>query len=77
MQKFIYIVSTVLIILGVVLLGFSHIGFRYHVHETLLSLGPFQWGADADVTAPFSPIYGGSCIAVAIGLLIINRIMKK
>lgn len=76
MKIAIYIISTILIIAGIVLLCFSHEGFRYHAHETFIALGPLQLGSDVDATVPFSPIYGGICLAIGTVLFIIGLIKR-
>ncbi len=74
MKKFTNILAVILIILGIVFLSYR--GLTYTTSEEVIDIGNVQVTADTDKTIPFSPIAGGVCLALGIGLLVFNR-MKR
>jgi hypothetical protein len=76
MQKLIYAIAAVLIIVGAVLLAYSYTGFDFHVRTQVVSLGPLSLGTDSDVKMPFSPLAGGVCLVLGLGLIIYNRLKR-
>ncbi|HSX21069.1 MAG TPA: DUF3185 domain-containing protein [Gammaproteobacteria bacterium] len=74
MQKFINVLAVVLIIAGIVLLSYT--GITYQTQEKVAQIGDVKITAETDKTIPFSPIAGGLCLALGIGLIVFNR-MKR
>lgn len=74
MQKFINAISVILIIIGIVLLSYT--GITYQTQEKVAQIGDVKITAETDKTIPFSPVAGGLCLAIGIGLLVFNR-MKR
>jgi len=74
MQKFINPIGIILIIAGVVLLSYT--GMTYQTQEKVAQVGSLKITAETNKTIPFSPIAGGLCLVVGIGLLVFNRIKR-
>ena len=66
-----YIIAIVLIVLGVVGLGYS--GFSYTRRERVIDIGPIHADADVKHTVYIAPIVGAAALVGGIALLLVNR----
>jgi len=64
------IVGIVLIILGVIALGYQ--GITYTTREKVLEIGPITASKETKRTVPLPPVLGGLALAGGIVLLIIG-----
>ncbi len=71
MNKFINLFGIVLIVVGIVFITYT--GYTYTTQEQVAEIGSVKITAAEQKTIPFSPIAGGICLAVGIGLIIFNR----
>lgn len=71
MNKFSNIIGIVLIIAGVLFLSYT--GFTYNTQEQVAEIGNLKITAETKKTIPFSPIAGGICLVLGIGLILFNR----
>jgi dipeptide/tripeptide permease len=75
MKIFINIFAAILIIIGIIFLSYH--GFKYTTHAQLAEILPFDiLSTETKVSSPFSPVIGGICIAIGVGLLVFN-IMRR
>ena len=74
MKNLIIIVGIVLIILGIVALGYQ--GFTYTKTEKVAEIGDFQVTANTEKTVYFPPIVGGAALVVGVILVIVGRNKK-
>jgi hypothetical protein len=66
-----YIIAIVLIVLGVLGLGYS--GFTYTQRERVIDIGPIKADADVKHTVYIAPIIGVAALVGGIALLLVNR----
>jgi uncharacterized membrane protein YidH (DUF202 family) len=62
------LIGIVLIVIGVIALGYS--GITYTSHDKVIDLGPLQVSADRKHTIPLPPILGGLALVGGLVLLI-------
>jgi hypothetical protein len=62
------LIGIVLIVIGVIALGYS--GITYTSHDKVIDLGPLQVSADRKHTIPIPPILGGLALVGGLVLLI-------
>ncbi len=72
-MKPIMILGVVLIIVGVIALGYH--GITYTTHEKVLKIGPIEATKETEKTIPLSPVLGG--VVLAAGIVIIVMGVKK
>ena len=65
------IVGILLIVLGVVLLGWQ--GITYTTQETVVDAGPIKVNVDKEKTIPFPPIIGAVALAGGVALVVSGR----
>ena len=75
MKSIITGLGIVLIILGIVSLGYQ--GFTYTKREKVAQIGDLQISADTQKTIYFSPIAGGLALVAGVALVAISRINKN
>lgn len=75
MRTFISLIGILLIIFGIVALGYN--GFTYTSKEKVMEIGNVQVTADTKKTIYFSPMTGGISLAAGIFLVLIGRIGRK
>ncbi len=63
------IVGIILIVLGVVALGYE--GISYTTREKVIDVGPLQASVERKKTIPLSPIVGGAAVLGGIVLVIV------
>lgn len=71
MNKLITMIGVALIIVGVMFLSYT--GFTYSTEEKVAEIGPLKITSETNKTVPFSPIAGGLCLAVGVGLIVFNK----
>jgi len=64
------VLSTLLIVLGIVALAYQGIGYK--TQENVLDVGPIHVTAEKSHTLPLTPAAGAIAIAGGIGLLIVS-----
>ncbi len=74
MKVFINIVAVILILFGI--LSLTYTGYTYTTQEKVAELGSLKVTAETEKTVPFSPVVGGICLALGIGLIIFNRVKR-
>ena len=62
------IVGIILIVLGVVALGYE--GISYTTREKVIDIGPLQASVEKKKTVPLSPVVGGAALLGGIVLVI-------
>ena len=67
-MKPIILVGIILIVLGVVALGYH--GITYTTREKVLQIGPLEATQKREKTIPLPPILGGAALAAGIVLII-------
>jgi hypothetical protein len=72
-MKPILLLGIVLIILGVISLGYH--GITYTTHEKVLKIGPIEATKKSEKTIPLPPVLGG--VLLAAGIVIIVMGAKK
>jgi len=72
MQTVMRILGMVLILGGIVILGY-HGYFTYSTHEKIAQIGDVQVTAKTDKTIYFPPLLGGLAVASGIVLLLVAR----
>jgi hypothetical protein len=75
MRPLLNIIGVILVILGIVVLGYH--GFSYTKSEKVAQIGDIQLTADTKKNVYVPPIVGGLCFAAGIIIIIANRINKK
>ena len=73
MRKPILLLGIVLIILGVISLGYQ--GITYTTREKVLKIGPIEATKKTEKTIPLPPVLGG--VFLAAGIVIIVMRVKK
>lgn len=63
------IVGVILIVLGVVALGYE--GISYTTREKVIDVGPLQASVERKKTIPLSPLVGGAALLGGIVLVIV------
>ena len=71
MKSSISIVGVILIILGIVTLGYQ--GFTYTKHEKVAQIGDVQISADTQKTVYFPPLLGGLSLVAGLVLVVLGR----
>ena len=71
-MKIANMIGVVLIIGGVI--GVSYPGITYTSDEKVAEIGSVKITNQTEKTIPFSPVAGGLCIAIGIGLIIFSRL---
>lgn len=74
MQKFTSVIGLFLIVAGIILLSYS--GVFYDTQEKIAQVGDMKITAQTEKYIPFSPIAGGLCLAVGVGLIVFNRFKR-
>jgi uncharacterized membrane protein len=74
MKIFVNIVAIILIVFGIISLTYN--GYTYTTQEKVAEIGALKVTAETEKTVPLSPILGGICIALGLGLIIFNRIKR-
>lgn len=74
MNKLTSIIAITLIVIGIIFLSYT--GFTYSTQENIAEVGDVKITTETNKTIPFSPVVGGLCLAIGIGLVVFNR-MKK
>ena len=69
-MKPIIILGIVLIIVGVIALGYQ--GITYTTHEKVFQIGPIEATKKTEKTIPLSPVLGGVVLVVGIVLIIMR-----
>jgi len=64
-------VGIILIILGIVTLGYQ--GFTYTKHEKVAQIGDVQISADTQKTVYFPPLLGGLSLVAGLVLVVLGR----
>jgi hypothetical protein len=64
------IVGIVLIVIGVVALGYE--GISYTTRETVIDIGPLQASVEKRKTIPLSPVLGGAALVGGIVLVLVG-----
>ena len=64
------IVGIILIVLGIIALGFQ--GISYVTHDKVIDMGPIQMSADQRHTIPIAPILGAIALIAGIALLVVK-----
>ena len=75
MKAFTNVLGVILIIFGIVSLGYQ--GITYTQREKVLQLGSLEVTADTEKTIYLSPLVGGASLAAGIFLVLIGRMRKK
>ena len=75
MRTFLSICGILLIIFGIVALGYE--GFTYHKHEKVAQIGDVEISTSKEHTIYFPPYLGGASLAAGLALVVISRIGKK
>ena len=68
------VIALALIILGIIFLSYA--GFSYTTQEQVAQIGTLKITNEEKKTVPFSPVAGGICIILGVGIIIFNR-MKR
>lgn len=71
MKSMISTVGIILIILGIVTLGYQ--GFTYTKHEKVAQIGDVQISADTQKTVYFPPLLGGLSLVAGLVLVVLGR----
>ena len=71
MKSITTLVGIILIIVGIVSLGYQ--GFTYTQHEKVAQIGDIQVTADTQKTVYFPPILGGASLVAGIILVMVGR----
>jgi TRAP-type C4-dicarboxylate transport system permease small subunit len=71
MQSITNIAGILLIIFGILTLGYE--GFTYTKHEKVAQIGDLKISADTQKTVYFPPIVGGAAFVAGIALVVIAR----
>lgn len=71
MKSITSIVGIVLIIFGIVILGYQ--GFTYTQREQIAQIGELKITADTEKTVYFPPIVGGLALVAGIVLVVVGR----
>jgi hypothetical protein len=71
LMKPVYIIAIVLIVFGVLGLGYS--GFSYTRRERVVDIGPIKADADVKHTVYIAPVVGLASLVGGIVLLLVNR----
>jgi len=74
-MKPIMIIGIVLIVLGVVALGYQ--GITYTSREKIIDIGPIQATQDTKKTIPLPPIVGGVALVGGIVLVVMGSGARK
>ncbi|MES2218323.1 MAG: DUF3185 domain-containing protein [Pseudomonadota bacterium] len=69
------IVGILLIVLGIVSLGYR--GFTYNKQEDIAKIGSVKITADEQKTVFLPPIFGGIALVAGIALVVIGRMGNK
>lgn len=75
MRTFLSVIGIILIIVGIVTLGYR--GYTYTTQEKIAQLGPLQVTQQQEKTVYFPPLLGGASIIAGIFLVIVARVTKK
>ena len=65
------VAGVILIIIGVISLGFQ--GITYTKHKKVLQVGSFEATTEQHKTIPLPPIIGGVAIVAGVALLMLGR----
>jgi uncharacterized membrane protein HdeD (DUF308 family) len=71
MRSFTTLLGIILIILGVLALGYQ--GFTYNKQEKVAQIGDVKITADKEKTIYFPPILGGAALLAGIVLVVVGR----
>jgi hypothetical protein len=75
MKSLTNVVGILLIILGIISLGYK--GFSYNKQEDVAKIGSVKVTANEEKTVSLPPIFGGVALAAGIALVIIGRLGSK
>ena len=74
MRSFVSLCGIVLIVLGIISLGYN--GFTYTKREKIMEIGDVQVTSDQQKTVYFPPLVGGAAVVAGIALVFVSRIRK-
>lgn len=74
MRPFINVIGILLIIFGILTLGYQ--GITYTKREKIAQIGDLQVTANQEKTIYFPPIVGVLCLVGGIVIIVVNRLKK-
>lgn len=69
------IVGILLILAGI--FCFAYGGIAYDTEEQVAQVGNVQVTAETENVIPLPPVLGGLCLAIGIGLVLVDRFKKR